>query len=63
MPLVRGASMMSLGTWSKRSSRYQKFLNLCNVFLLITSTILIFSSIVLMSFYHLTKVKHKMMMS
>ena len=53
--------MMSLGTWSKRSSRYQKFLNLCNVFLLITSTILIFSSIVLMSFYHLTKVKHKMM--
>ena len=61
MPLVRGASMMSLGTWSKRSSRYQKFLNLCNVFLLITSTILIFSSIVLMSFYHLTKVKHKMM--
>lgn len=47
--------MMSLGTWNRRSTRYQKFLNLCNVFLLITSTILIFSAVVLMSFYHLTK--------
>ena len=48
---------MSLGTWNRRSTRYQKFLNLCNVFLLITSTILIFSAVVLMSFYHLTKVE------
>lgn len=48
--------MMSLGTWNRRSTRYQKLLNLCNVFLLITSTILIFSSVVLMSFYHITKV-------
>jgi len=47
--------MMSLGTWNRRSTRYQKLLNLCNVFLLITSTILIFSSVVLMSFYHITK--------
>jgi len=49
--------MMSLGTWSKRSTRYQRFLNLCNVFLLITSTILIFSAVVLISFYHLTKLE------
>merc|ERR1712012_603668 len=55
MPMIRGSSMMSLGTWSRRSTRYQKFLNLCNVFLLISSTILIFSAVVLMSFYHLTK--------
>jgi len=47
--------MMSLGTWGRRSGKYQRLLNLCNVFLLITSTILIFSSIVLIMFYHLTK--------
>lgn len=58
MPMIRGSSMMSLGTWSRRSTRYQKFLNLCNVFLLITSTILIFSAIVLISFYHLTKLDY-----
>ena len=40
MPLVSGASMMSLGTWGSRSSKYQRFLNISNVFLLITSTIL-----------------------
>jgi len=55
MPLVRGSSMMSLGTWKSRSTKYQRFLNLANVFLLITSTILIFSSIVLIKFYHISK--------
>ncbi len=35
---------------------YFRFLNLANVFLLITSTILIFSSIVLIKFYHISKV-------
>ena len=54
--------MMSLGTWSRRSTRYQRFLNLCNVFLLITSTILIFSAVVLISFYHLTKVRIEIVM-
>jgi len=56
MVLARGSSMMSLGTWSARSTRYQRFLNLSNVFLLIVSTILLFSSAVLINFYHLTKV-------
>lgn len=55
MPIVRGSSMMSLGTWSRRSTKYQRFLNLSNVFLLITSTILLFSSIILIKFYHITK--------
>ena len=54
--MVRGSSMMSLGTWTRRSTKYQRFLNLSNVFLLIVSTGLLFSSIVLMSFYHMTKV-------
>lgn len=47
--------MMSLGTWRARSTRYQKFLNLSNVFLLITSTILVFSAVILIKFYHITK--------
>jgi len=46
---------MSLGTWKSRSTKYQRFLNISNVFLLITSTILIFSSIVLIKFYHISK--------
>ena len=49
--------MMSLGTWTRRSTKYQKFLNLSNVFLLIVSTGLLFTSVVLMSFYHMTKVR------
>ena len=57
MPMVRGSSMMSLGTWNRRSTKYQRFLNLSNVFLLIVSTGLLFSSTVLMSFYHMTKVR------
>eukprot|EP00088_Acartia_fossae_P006473 TRINITY_DN12977_c2_g2_i2.p1 TRINITY_DN12977_c2_g2~~TRINITY_DN12977_c2_g2_i2.p1 ORF type:complete len:316 (+),score=51.26 TRINITY_DN12977_c2_g2_i2:49-948(+) len=55
MPIVRGSSMMSLGTWKARSTKYQRFLNISNVFLLITSTILVFSSIVLIKFYHISK--------
>ena len=55
--MVRGSSMMSLGTWTARSTKYQKFLNLSNVFLLIVSTGLLFTSVVLMSFYHMTKVR------
>jgi len=55
MPIVRGSSMMSLGTWTTRSTKYQRFLNLSNVFMLIVSTILLFTSGILISFYHLTK--------
>jgi len=55
MPIVRGASMMSLGTWKARSTKYQRFLNLSNVFMLIVSTVLLFTSGILIGFYHLTK--------
>lgn len=55
--MVARASMMSLGTWSARSSKYQKFLNLANVFLLISSTILLFCSIILISWYHMLKLE------
>jgi len=49
--------MMSLGTWGSRSSKYQRFLNISNVFLLITSTILIFCGIILISWYHMLKLE------
>ena len=56
MPIAKGSSMLSLGTWKARSTKYQRFLNLTNVFMLIVSTILLFTSGVLITFYHLTKV-------
>jgi len=55
MPIARGSSMMSLGTWKARSTKYQRFLNLSNVFMLIVSTILVFTAGILIGFYHLTK--------
>jgi len=55
MPMMKGTSMMSLGTWTARSNKYQTFINVSNVFLLIASTVLLFSSGVLINFYHLTK--------
>jgi len=47
--------MMSLGTWNARSTKYQRFLNLSNVFMLIVSTMLVYTSSNLIGFYHLTK--------
>ena len=35
--------MMSLGTWKARSTKYQRFINLSNVFMLIVSNILLIS--------------------
>jgi hypothetical protein len=56
MALFRSGSQKStLSIVQSRVTKYQKFLNLSNVFLLITSTILIFTAIVLMKFYHVTK--------
>jgi len=46
--------MMSLGTWTSRSTKYQRFLNLSNVLMLIVSTLLMFLSGILIHFYHLT---------
>lgn len=56
MPLLRsGSARSTLSMIQRKATRYQKYLNLSNVFLLITSTILIFSAIVLMKFYHVDK--------
>lgn len=40
---------------TRRASKYQGLLNLSNVFLLIASTILVFSAVILIKFYHLDK--------
>ena len=54
MPMLRsGTSTLSM--MQRRTTKYQKFLNLSNVFLLITATILIFSAVVLIKFYHVDK--------
>jgi len=39
----------------RKTTRYQKWLNLSNVFLLVTSTLIIFTAVVLIKFYHMTK--------
>ena len=56
MPLLGGTSIMSLGTWTARTIKYQMFLNLSNVLMLIVSTLLLFLAAILIHFYHLTKV-------
>jgi len=53
MPLERARSTLSM--MQRKATKYQKYLNLSNVFLLITSTILIFTAVVLMKFYHVDK--------
>jgi len=55
MPMIRGASTMTLGTWTTRSSKYQKILNVLNTFMIIVSLILIGTAAVLIRFYHFTK--------
>jgi hypothetical protein len=50
-----GSNKSTLSIMQQRVTKYQKFLNVSNVILLITSTILIFTAIVLMKFYHITK--------
>ena len=54
MPLLRhGTSTLSM--INRRATQYQKLLNLNCVFLSITSTVLIFTAIILMRFYHIDK--------
>eukprot|EP00096_Caligus_rogercresseyi_P012389 TRINITY_DN516_c0_g2_i1.p1 TRINITY_DN516_c0_g2~~TRINITY_DN516_c0_g2_i1.p1 ORF type:complete len:298 (-),score=83.43 TRINITY_DN516_c0_g2_i1:191-1084(-) len=53
MPLFTAHSTMSV--YTRKKTQYQDFLNLSNVFLLITSTILIFSAIILIKFYYIDK--------
>jgi hypothetical protein len=45
----------TLSMMQRKTTRYQKWLNLSNVFLLVTSTLIIFTAAVLIKFYHLTK--------
>lgn len=55
MVLTRtGSAMSTLTSMQRRATRYQKYLTMASVILIITSTIVIFSSVVLMKFYHLT---------
>ena len=42
--------------WTRTSTLYQRFLTLSNVFLLILSTALVFSSLVFLGVYHMGKV-------
>ena len=54
MPMRRAGSVQStLSTMQRRATRYQKYLTLASVILIITSTIVIFSSVLLIRFYHL----------
>ena len=53
MALQRARSTLSM--MQRKATKYQKYLNLSNVFLLITSTILIFTTVILMKFYHVDK--------
>jgi len=48
-----GSVQSTLSTMQRRATRYQKYLTLASVILIITSTIVIFSSVLLIRFYHL----------
>jgi len=45
----------TLSMMQRKSTKYQKFLNISNVFLLATATIIIFTAVILIKFYHTTK--------
>jgi len=54
MVLTRtGSAKSTLSMMQRRATRYQKYLTMASVFLTITSTIVIFSSVVLLKFYYL----------
>lgn len=44
---------MSLGTWGRRASKYQKIINLANAFLTVSSIILIGIAFLLIYYYHI----------
>jgi len=52
---VSGVSTLSSGTWKRRSSKYQKYINVFNVLLMLVSTALIFVAGLLIRYYHLPK--------
>lgn len=54
MVLTRtGSARSTLSMMQRKATRYQKYLNLASVFLIVTSTIVIFMSVVLLEFYYL----------
>lgn len=54
MVLTRtGSARSTLSMMQRKATRYQKYLNLASVFLIVTSTIIIFMSVVLLEFYYL----------
>jgi len=56
MPMsVSAVSTLSSGTWKRRSSKYQKYINVFNVLLMLVSTALIFVAGLLIRYYHLPK--------
>jgi len=54
---VSGVSTLSSGTWKRRSSKYQKYINVFNVLLMLVSTALIFVAGLLIRYYHLPKLE------
>jgi len=50
-----GSAKSTLSMMTRRATKYQRFLNFSNVFLLIVSTFLMFSAAILMKFYHIDK--------
>jgi uncharacterized membrane protein YiaA len=50
----RNTSVRSVA-YHEKASQYQKYITLSAVFLIITSTILVFTAAILMKFYHMTK--------
>jgi hypothetical protein len=56
MGLFRASSQVSTFSQAQRKvTKFQKFLNVSNVILLVTSTIIIFTAVILMKFYHVEK--------
>lgn len=56
MPMFRSGSQRStLSMMQRKTTKYQKFLNVSNVLLLVTSTIIIFTAVMLIKFYHISK--------
>ena len=55
MPVIKGVSLMSLTTWTARSTKYQRYLNISNVFMLVLAVFLITTASILIRFYHLSK--------
>jgi uncharacterized membrane protein (DUF2068 family) len=56
MPMFRSGSQKStLSMMQQKTTKYQKFLNVSNVLLVITSTLIIFTAVILIKFYHINK--------